>query len=127
MITRSNLRAVAEDAGLEEGQLRWDYSGRFMHGRTCFGLVGLEGDLMWFTVELGRRYERAVADDADRGDLADADVETLVNALRTDQLGRDLIFYFPGVEVVDDETDDRDVVTESDPDAARDRLLERDL
>lgn len=71
----------------------WQYSGRFMYGKHCFGVVGDAGAATRFVlavVDLARDVEEA---------------EELARYLRTerfshDSLGRQAIFYWEGVEAV---------------------------
>lgn len=87
-ITKENIVKAVTEADLDpEDCIRWDYSGRYMYGQKCFGLVGGESDFGRFMVEM----TVIVGPDAAR---------QLVDSLCTDSMGRDVIFYFPGVEVV---------------------------
>jgi hypothetical protein len=68
-------------AGLDEDCVRTNYSGRAMYGKDCFGLVhGSIGELLLLIVAL-----------ADRG----VEME-FVNSARSDNMGLDMITYFPG-------------------------------
>lgn len=111
-IERDLLERVADDVGVT---LRFDYSGRFMFGRTCFGFVGDVHDLAAFFYALGL-YPGG------DGGVGDA----LARRLRRDNVGLEMIYYFPGVDVTEPASDD-DV---GDPDAAyeaaRDAAIERE-
>ena len=71
----------------EEGfDVRTDYSGRWMFGKTCFAIVGDATTLVKFI-----RYACEV--------LADQEREWL-NDMRSDDMGRSTIYYWPDVSVV---------------------------
>lgn len=61
------------------------YSGRGMHGDTCFGLVGGQRAMLKFFVALAQEDPELA------NDLADS--------LCTDNMGRDYIYYFPGFQL----------------------------
>jgi hypothetical protein len=94
-LPRSVVKKIALDADLDpEEDLRFDYSGRFMYGDKCFGIVGDTGCYTKFMMML---YANP--------DTQDISWE-IVDDVRTDSMGYDTIFYFPGVTVVDDEEDE---------------------
>ena len=89
----SNLiRQTAEDCNM---QIREDYSGRGMFGRTCFGLVysGTAGQLC-------ACFLRAMDDD---GTGTAQELADLLDDMRTDSMGYDTIYYFPGWELEESE------------------------
>jgi hypothetical protein len=112
-LTRGLLEDVLGEAGVEE-EPRWDYSGRYMYGKTCFGFVGDVRDLAAFF------YQLACVDGDD-----DVIFYDLHRALCTDSMGLNTIFYFPGVDVSRDEEEPE--ADEPDPDAERDARLDVDL
>jgi hypothetical protein len=117
MLSRDFLTGVVEDAGLEPDDVRWDYSGRGMYGKTCFGFVGGLRDLAAFFVQLGQAEVQSP-------DTAEQDAAyCLAQALTSDDMGMSTIFYFPGVEVAEDDVE----VDEPDPDHARDVALDAEL
>lgn len=73
------------------------YSGRGMNGKKCFGIELQEGDSAW---------ELAMA----LGGAADCDIDWMLLPPKVDNLGRNLIYYWPHVEVMDesDEEDEED-------------------
>jgi len=71
------------DQGVE-AEPRYDYSGRGMYGKTCIGFT-MPGD---GALLLGMAL-MAVLDEDEATEMA--------RMLRTDSMGRDTIFYFPGV------------------------------
>lgn len=83
---------VLEEIGVEPEQVRVDYSGRGMYGDKCFGLM-LDGlpDMLKVFAGLGLINETL------DGELDD-DIQRLAEAVRTDNMGRDTIYYFPGFE-----------------------------
>lgn len=117
-VTREQLEEVLMDAGLDPNltsDVRWDYSGRFMYGRTCLGIVGTHQHLVALAVEVGRRIEWG---------NQDVDWEYLSRRLvdvRVDSLGTDSIFYWPDVQVVEAIREDPD------PDHVLDVALDAEL
>lgn len=102
MITRTLLTEILEEIEVQDEQVRCDYSGRGMYGKTCFALVGGYATLTTFVAEVARRQGLfdATGDDSVNPDLFDA-LDAIVNGLAVDQLGHDLIFYWPRLVVVD--------------------------
>lgn len=94
IVNWEHAAVAADNAGLDpEEALRDDYSGRGMYGETCFGIVvGGVNQAARFLVELAMSDEDAT-DLA--GDLADA--------MRSDSMGYDQIYYFPGYRLSDPE------------------------
>lgn len=64
---------------------RWDYSGRFIFGEVCFGIVGSSRDLRIFTVAVLREY------------YGDDDIPAKWHENVRDSMGLDMIFYWPGI------------------------------
>lgn len=77
-----------------------DYSGRAMLNRTCIALVGDERDLLRFIAELIR-----LSDDTDTVDTTT--VQILADTVRTDSMGYDTVFYFPGITLEYEADDDQ--------------------
>ena len=105
-VRRTHLLDALDNADVDSDQVRWDYSGRGMYGRTCFGFVGSIRQLTAFAYCLGYASgELHGSDDPRNWDEAD-ELETVYTDLladvTTDNMGYDTIFYFPSVEVVDD-------------------------
>ena len=76
-------------AGHEEYTLYEDYSGRFMFGRKCLGVVVAEGNsYMSFLMEL---TEYLCQHDVEDKELA-------LDGVSCDSLGLDTIVYFPRIE-----------------------------
>ena len=73
------------DAGAEP---RHGYSGRGMFGRRCFGLVGS-------IEEIHAALIGFVADNPQTADI----VRELVRGQKRDNMGMDMIVYFPGVDI----------------------------
>jgi hypothetical protein len=81
-------REQLEDLQSEGFDLRDDYSGRFMYGENCLGLTGDFSDLMRFTLRItDPENEWRVSNN-----------EWLLS-VRSDSMGRDMIFYWPTVSV----------------------------
>lgn len=103
MITRTLLTEILADADVDDDAVRHDYSGRGMYGKTCLGLVGGYSTLTAFVAEVGKRQGAfdASGDDDAHPDLFDV-LDAIVNGVAVDQLGHDLIFYWPRLIVVDE-------------------------
>lgn len=101
-VQRSVLEHLLEDADVVENDVRWDYSGRAMYGRTCFGFTGDVSALVAFAVEVGRHqaWFDESGDDSVHPDLSEL-VEALKN-VKSDSLGFDTIFYLPRLVVEND-------------------------
>jgi hypothetical protein len=80
-----------------------DYSGRGMYGRTCIALVGNTGDLLRFAAELAQ-----IGDDTDTDTDAADMLQIMADTVRTDSLGYDTVFYFPGITLEPEAADDHD-------------------
>ena len=84
-LTRLEYERVVDEAsylGLED--VREDYSGRGMYGAGCFGIVAESLDEV---VPILRKA------------LGDTPALDLLEAMTTDSMGLDTIYYFPGVRV----------------------------
>jgi len=86
------LDKATED--LEPEMVKLGYSGRGMNGETCVGIVATVHELVDVFVALAR--------DEDADELTDV----MRNALRSDDYGRETIWYFPGIEFIDEEPDE---------------------
>lgn len=75
----------------EAGFTARDYSGRGMYGRVCVGFT--TGDLF----KAGVAVAMAAALAADEGEERGAMLDLQDLSVRTDQMGFDVIVYFPGV------------------------------
>ena len=88
-LTRLEYERVADEAsylGLED--VREDYSGRGMFGERCFGIVA---ESLEEVIPILRKA------------LGDTQALDLLEAMSTDSMGRDTIYYFPGVIVESEE------------------------
>lgn len=91
------IEAAAFDAGLDpERHVCRSYSGRFMYGRTCFGIVGSISEYTEFMLAI------------ERSDEGFEYTNKMAEVVTTDSMGRDMIFYFPGVSILaeDDEIEE---------------------
>lgn len=87
-------RVASEDADVG---LRLRYESRGAYGRTCLAVVGDLTRLVRFVLELTEEVSNGLPDEAERlGVLVDAMRDSRVAA---DQLGRDTVYYWPGVEL----------------------------
>ncbi len=85
---------ICAQADIDEGAIYLDYSGRAMYGRTCPGFTGDLGTFAGFMAALGEINAQ------DTGWVADP--HELGRAVRTDNMGYDTIYYFPGLELTND-------------------------
>lgn len=92
---KSTVLEAVYQAGLDEDSVREEYSGRYMYGRTAFGIVGSIQDYSQFLVELATQH-------VDGYDLA----SEFVQRLRMDNMANEYIFYFPGILLVDKDEED---------------------
>ena len=74
---------------------RFDYSGRYMNGKSCFGIVGSFANLAKFMVDVMDTIH--VANDPD---LIYQDFCHYFDNMQTDQMGKsDHIFYWPNLQI----------------------------
>lgn len=73
------------------------YSGRGMFGKNCLGVSFSHSEFSEF---LARLVE--YASDSDCEDPCE--LANNIRTLRSDSLGHDMVYYFPGVEFVESET-----------------------
>lgn len=95
LIERALVAEALDNAGLDEDAIRTGYSGRGMYGEMCFGVVvpGFN-QAARFLVELAT----LMVDHDEPGTAGE-----LADAMRSDNMGMDMIFYFPGWELTYDE------------------------
>lgn len=86
----------------EYDEIRESYSGRGMHGDSCFGVVlRLGRELSIFIFGLG--YECRDLDDSDSPEYQElaANLHKMARVAQTDSMGSDIIVYFPGYTLSD--------------------------
>lgn len=88
VIEEETLRTLVDAATGTDADVRTDYSGDFMFGKTCFGIVGDMNDYGLFLVRVAE----------EDGDLA----RGLANSVRTDGMGMSTIFYWEHLEIEED-------------------------
>ena len=94
-------KALVEELECQGVGVYHKYSGRFMYGATCFGVVGDVDEFVGKMYLLSRNPEfGAVCDEFFTG-LAQ---KSLV--MRFDSLCTDTIYYFPDITVEEDEKDE---------------------
>jgi hypothetical protein len=81
--------------------VRTEYSGRGMYGSNCLGIV---------TGDSGFSLAQTLMEAREEADEADEDVRELLDAMlsrepRTDSMGLDTIYYWPGIQVEEDNDD----------------------
>ncbi len=87
-ISKADVLEALFQADLDERDVSWAYSGRFMYGKTCFGVTASLADFLKFMVYLA-------------AEIGEEEASLLADKVSSDSLGRSLIYYFPGVNVVD--------------------------
>lgn len=84
--------------GEDESQIRDDYSGRYMYGQTCIGVVGESpATYVQFLFSLAEvLYEDDLYEQRDF-------ILDMVDRMHMDNMGRSaMIYYFPGYKIVED-------------------------
>lgn len=99
---------LANSLGFREDDIRPDYSGRGMFGKTCLGFVG--HDCTRFAFELAvilARSEFGLDDDEqpDLDALREA-LDEIVGPPSTDSMATQTIFYWPNITVAADDPDE---------------------
>lgn len=102
-------RQLVEDTfdlfGWDHGWIRTDYSGRGMHGATCFAIAldNMRQAAIFLVGLTSQEVDNAYYGDDSTGDFnLDESVSIeLAQRLRYDNLGFSLVVYFPGVQLVD--------------------------
>lgn len=96
-VTRTQLEAAVDAAGLKDDVLHLDYSGRAMYGATCPAVyVDSFGDAAAFLAALA-----ANAAEENNYWVAQEVVE-LARTTRTDGMGRGIVAYWPELRVVEE-------------------------
>lgn len=91
-VSRTAVETAIEDAGMEPDEaLREEYSGRGMYGGKTWGITGNLTGFLAFLVE----FAKAEGSDGESA-------QELAQRVASDSMGWDTIFYFPGVELVED-------------------------
>jgi hypothetical protein len=96
MATINDSNVFIEIAENISDDVRVDYSGRGMYGRTCVGFVGGVSDLVAFVVDVTEEYAYQVERDGE----VDPDLALIKNHLygvEVDSMGTDSIFYWPTI------------------------------
>jgi len=90
-IDYAKLTEIADDAGIDEDNVRTDYSGRGMYGRTCVGFdLDSKGDLL----NLGASLQ------------ANGLLDEFYSSASFDSMGLGIIVYFPGIKCEDGPKDE---------------------
>lgn len=85
----SDLLKLFKDICKENGLETTDYSGRYMYGSRCYGVV------------VGSEYEyKEMITDYNEGNLTSKEIKDLLN-YKIDNMGNDKIIYYPNL-VYDD-------------------------
>ena len=102
MTTKHALQLLIESSEADLAQNMRSYSGRSMYGRDC---LALDGDLHLIMTNLvaAALYEGESFSPTSKDEILNA-----LSALRTDQMGRGMIVYFPTVEFVTEDVEETD-------------------
>ncbi len=95
-ISRDTVMEAVFQAGLDEDSVTETYSGRYMYGKTCFGIIGHIQDFAMFLVELATHHTEGYEYASE-----------FAQRMKMDNMANDYIFYFPGITLVD-ESDSED-------------------
>ena len=93
VLTRQRIDDVLDAADLDESIIYREYLGRGMFGERCFGIIGSSRDAFMF---IGAYAYVIGQEDEDPQQIFD-----LADAVMSDNLGKDMIFYFPGWTIED--------------------------
>lgn len=100
VISRQIVEDALDNAGVDYNGVNDTYSGRNMYDSKClsFTIEGkrIQRDLCRFFVDLGMAAENALNSDPNGDNDLCGKVYNLADAVCTDDLGMDMIVYFPG-------------------------------
>lgn len=85
---------IADDYGLE---VRTDYSGRGMYGKTCMAVVGRDVDFWQFTLALGGEF--ATHDEGMEM------LDMMGDPPSRDNMGLSMVWYWPGLQFAEEVND----------------------
>ena len=88
VVEEETLDTLVDAATSTEADVRTDYSGDFMFGKTCFGIVGDMQDYGAFLVNVAEEDSELARE--------------LANSVRTDGMGMSTIFYWEHLEIEED-------------------------
>lgn len=97
--TESELQAITKKAGIDPddtGTVRRTYSGRYMYGAECLGIVGRGPNVYTrFVMALQMHVVENRVDDL-------KELAEIVDRVRWDDMGTGMIHYWPEIQVVGD-------------------------
>lgn len=89
VIEEETLDTLIDAATSTDADVRTDYSGDFMFGKQCFGIVGDTHDYGAFLVNLAEEDSELARE--------------LANSVRTDGMGMSSIFYWEHLQIENEE------------------------
>lgn len=92
----AKIENTFEQGADEDSYLTATYSGRGMYGQKCIGVVGTLSDFFRFVTVLALVFD--VEDIHEYEEL----VEEIGDAVCTDSMGRNTVYYLPGWKVEED-------------------------
>ena len=98
-MTKERFQEIVREAEIDPEDVRYDYSGRYMYGRTCPGITGSISTFGRFIAAAGI-IERTMDEDDDGPDFSSLE---LADDVSTDSMGRsDSIYYWSSLELTED-------------------------
>lgn len=90
-LTTDKIEIIRQADMATDAQIYYDYSGRGMYGEECFGLTcDNPGQYATFLLVMAQFGEQELA-------------EQLAEATRTDSMGFQTIYYFPGWQIAEED------------------------
>lgn len=83
----------------------FDYSGRCMYGKTCFGIVGSLSNIGGFFIDLTTNILAIQEDNEDDSNMNElcGDLLNAFSSLSMDSMGLDSIIYFTRLKITENE------------------------
>lgn len=91
-------RIIVDAAEANGFEPRFDYSGRGMYGKKCFGIVGSFSDIGGFFTNVAMSCQEEEIELSDFGDC--------VTSVSMDNMGTESIIYFPRLIISQEEPED---------------------
>lgn len=91
---------IVEAADDLDVDVRTNYSGRSMYGRTCVGVTGSSSDINSVIAGVIMELSDLAVEGPDARDQMREHIETLLNYAQ-DSMGMDRIYYWPGLMLQD--------------------------
>lgn len=99
-LDRKLIESALIEADIDLEDVRWDYSGRWMYGKRCFGFTVYGNALTAFG-----RFLIQLMLLADSRDEAEDIAGALADRVATDDMGKGTIVYFPHITITEDDSE----------------------